>query len=225
MSTFSAVFAALLLGAPLATLAQATNPAPTPRLYGGLAIYDGPNQSVSGLYSGQRFNLPVQATLGYQLQPRLALQVGLAYSSDKASYTNVSNYLDNRAALVNYQNNTVFLSRATSTSLLARYTLTRQASHRFQVDAVGGLSLDQSFYRNMVTETYISQGATEVTSKEYAGSYNSFCANLGPSLRYRFAERLEGVYDLLLGTSLFGRYYNLNASMALGLRYHFGKPS
>jgi hypothetical protein len=224
MSAFSIALGALLLGMPLATLAQSADPIPTHRFYGGLAAYEGNNQSVRGFYSGERFNLPVQATLGYQLTPRLALQVGLAYSKENYKDSNNYTYSNIDGIPVTYSTVTAFSRRAISSSLLARYTLTRQPSHRFQVDAVGGLSFDHSFYRNSGTDTYIIQGIAEVRPYEYTGTYNSLLVNLGPSFRYRFSEHLEAVYDILFNTSLTSGYHNLNASMALGLRYRFGRP-
>ncbi|MDO7884034.1 outer membrane beta-barrel protein [Hymenobacter cheonanensis] len=222
MSAYFAALAALLLGAPLATLAQAADPVPAHRFYGGLAIYDGSNQSVRGFYRGERLNIPVQATLGYQLRPRLALQVGLAYSGGKSDYADTYNYVDSNLIPITYSTSSTSLRRATSASLLARYTLTRRASHRFQVDAVGGLSFDHSFYRITGTDTYASQGTIEVRPYEYSGAYNSLLVSLGPGFRYRFGPRLEAVCDILFYTPLTGSYHALNTSLALGLRYRFG---
>lgn len=222
MPAFFTALAALLLGAPLATLAQTADPAPAHRFYGGLAIYEGSNQMLSGFYSGERFNVPVQATLGYQLRPRLALQLGLAYSSAKADYADTYDYVNSNSIPVRYSTSSTSLRRATSASLLARYTLTRRANHRFQVDAVGGLSFYHSFYRVNSTDTYTSQGTTDVRPYENSGAYNSLQVNLGPSFRYRFGERLEAVGDLLFYTSLTSSYHSLNSALALGLRYRFG---
>jgi hypothetical protein len=223
MSAFSTALAALLLGAPLATLAQAADPAPARRFYGGLAIYQSSNQLLSGFYRGERLNLPVQATLGYQLRPRLALQLGLAYSGAKSDYADTYDYVNSNSIPVTYSSNSTSLRRATSTSLLARYTLTRWASHRFQVDAVSGLSFEHSFYRVNSIDTYTSQGVADVRPSEYSAAYNSLQLNLGPSFRYRFGERLEAVYDILFYTSLTSSYHSLNSAMALGLRYRFGE--
>jgi hypothetical protein len=223
MSAFSIALAALLLGTPLVTLAQATEPVPTHRFYGGLAIYEGSNQSVRGFYSDDQFSIPVQATLGYQLTPRLALQIGLAYSKGGSNYSDTYNYNNIDGIPVTYTTTNALSRRAISSSLLARYTLTRQPSHRFQVDAMGGLSFDHSFYRNSGTNTYTTQGITDVSPYEYSGAYNNLLVNLGPSFRYRFGEHFEVVYDILFNTSLTSGYHSLNMSMALGLRYRFGR--
>jgi hypothetical protein len=197
---------------------------PTHRLYAGLALYTSANQSILGLYEGQRLNLPVQATLGYQLRPRLALQLSLAYSGQKSTYANTSSFIDSNALPVTHDFTYTFSRRTTSALLLARYTLTRRASHRFQVDALGGLSLDHIAYRSTGTDTYIRQGIIEVVPYDHADAYNSLRINLGPSFRYRCTERLEVVYDVLFNALLTSSTRSYNTAMALGLRYRFGQP-
>lgn len=225
MSACSFSVVALLLSTPLVALAQTTTPEPAYRFYGGLAAYDGSNQSINGFYSGQRVNVPVQATLGYQVRPRLAVELGFAYSGAKFDYADTDEYLNSNAQTVNSSSTTSLTRRSSSTSLLARYTFTRKASHRFQVDAAGGLSLNHSFYRRSGTNTYATQGVIEASSYDNAESYNSLRLNLGPSFRYRFGERLEAVGDILFNVALTNDLFNPNTSVALGLRYRFGKPS
>jgi hypothetical protein len=214
------LYIALLAAAPLATLAQSSDPAPTYRFYGGVAAYTSATQSL-GTYYGGRYNVPVQATLGYQLQPRLAVQVGLAYSNTRGSYSYTNDYVDSNANAVSYLTTSAYTRRVFTTSLLARYTLTRQAAHRFQVDALGGFSLLHSIGRSTYSETATSQGSSSVSNSDYSYNYNNLLLNAGPSFRYRFGKHLEAMYDVLFGVSLTNSF-NASTSMALGLRYRFG---
>jgi hypothetical protein len=223
MSAFSLSCAALLLGAPLASLAQSADPAPGPgyQFYGGLALYADGGQALGRFHNG-RFNSPVQATLGYQLRPRLAVQVGLAYSGAKGDDSYSDDYIDSNANLASYTSNVSYSRRAYSTSVLARYTLTRKATHRFQVDALGGPSFDHFASRFVSTQTTTSQGTIDISVYDQSYRYNNLLVNLGPSFRYRFGGRVEAVYDLLFNVSLTDNH-RADASMALGLRYRFGR--
>jgi hypothetical protein len=224
--------AGLLLGSPLLSLAQEAAPTPVPRFYGGLGIYSGSYHSLGRLrsptsvtaynYSKNTFELPVQATLGYQLRPRLAVQLGLIYSGRKSADASEYEYNDANANTIRYRSNSQTTSRHYTASLQARYTLTRKPDHRFQVDVVGGLSYDHQYYRGIGNQEYTntSQGTTVVTNNDGTFPYNESFINIGPSLRYRVGQRLEVVYDLLLNQTL-TRSYN-SGSMALGLRYRFG---
>jgi len=220
MSAFFPACAALLLSAPLATLAQTPAPAPTHRFYAGLALYVGNNLSLTDYQN--RFSPPVQVTLGYQLRPRLALQLGLAYNDRRYSNSYADDYLASNTIPVHYESTYSSKQRTVLTSLLARYTLTRQANRRFQVDVVGGLALENSFLHANGTSTQVKQGVTSSDSYDYDDTYNFLRANLGPSFRYRFGERLDAVGDVLFNTSLTSSYHRPNMSVALGLRYHFG---
>jgi hypothetical protein len=75
----------LLLSLPLAGSAQSVAPTPTPRYYVGLAAYSSKYQYVGG-NSFRELRVPVQITAGYQLKPRLAVQVGVAYSQSTFDY-------------------------------------------------------------------------------------------------------------------------------------------
>jgi hypothetical protein len=221
MSISRRLCAALLFGAPLASLAQGTSPAPSYRLYGGVALYTDGGQPLGGFYRG-RFNYPVQATLGYQLRPQLAVQVGLAYSGTKGNDSYSDEYVDADSNLNTYTSASSYSRRTYNTSVLARYTLTRKAAHRFQVDALGGPSFEHYVSHFASTQTTTSQGVVSVSSCDQSYRYNSLLVNLGPSLRYRFGGRIEAVYDLLFNVSLTANH-RTDASMALGLRYRFGQ--
>lgn len=197
-------------------------PLPEYRLYGGLALYTGAAQSFGGFY-GSRFSVPVQATLGYQLRPRLAVQVALAYSSAKSDDSYAHDYLDTNANLTSYTSTISASRRAYSTSVLARYTLTRKATHRVQVDALAGPSFDHSTGGFTSIDTATSQGTTTTSYYEQSYRTTNLLLNLGPSFRYRFGSHIEAMYDILFNVSLTSSYHNANTAMALGLRYRFGR--
>jgi len=114
--------------------------------------------------------------------------------------------------------------------VLARYTLTRKLQHRFQADLLGGAKFEYSAYRDKGTY-YDNRPATpSATPYDNSSTYTSTLLSIGPSLRYRVISRLEVVYDLTFDLPLGGNFSNsyygndrsLQATMALGLRYHFG---
>ena len=225
---FSRLFlGGLLLGLPLLSLAQDAPPATAPRFYAGLAAYSGPYQRFgSSNTNGTDVNIPVQATFGYQLRPRLAVQIGLTYSGYKRGYGYNYNYIDSNTDQINYSSNGTYTLRTFDTALLLRYTLTRKAAHRFQVDAVGGLQLTHQRGRQVGTDIYSyinpSQGPRTTIEYDNVYPYNVLSVNLGPGFRYRFGQRLEAVGDILFNLPVTGNYHNLDSSLALGLRYHFG---
>jgi hypothetical protein len=164
----------------------------------------------------------VQATLGYQLRPRLAVQLGLVYSGRKNDYASTNEYVDANSNKILFNSTGRSTLRHYTASLQARYTLTRKPAHRFQVDAVGGLAYDHQYYRGVGSEAYtnVSQGTSTSTNHDDTSPYNEAFISIGPSLRYRFGQRLDVVYDLLLNQPL-TRQSNAG-SMALGIRYRFG---
>ena len=218
----------LLAASPLLGLAQATSPAPTPRYYVGLALYASDYQPLGGSYY-RGVTVPVQLTVGYQLRPRLAVQASVAYSSANANYFGLGKYYSGSAAAASpyaffeYHGSTS--SRTISTTLLARYALTRQAAHRLQVDVLGGFV--QVYQRSTRTQVQTDTDSTQtVLVTRSTGSeveqYDLLLA-AGASARYRLGRHLEAVFDVMLN-------HNLKASpitgypsaTALGLRYRFG---
>jgi hypothetical protein len=230
MITSRLILSGLLLNLPFIGFAQDNPHAAAPKFYAGLAIYSGAYHSLGRLEapasintsSTSTYQLPVQATLGYQLRPRLAVQLGLVYSGHKNDYALANEYTDTNSNKILFNSNGRSTLRHYTASLQARYTLTRKSAHRFQVDVVGGLAYDHQYYRGVGSEEYtnVSQGTTTVTNHDDTFPYNEVLINVGPSLRYRFGQRLEVVYDLLLNQPL-NRQSNAG-SMALGLRYRFG---
>jgi hypothetical protein len=219
--------AGLLLGSPLLSLAQAAAPASLPRFYGGLGVYSGPYQNLGRTnIRDNGYTVPVQATLGYQLRPRLAVQLGLTYSDYKNKSEYDYDYTDTNNYRVNCNSNSAATVRAVNTSLLMRYTLTRQAAHQFQVDLVGGLMLIHHQLHLTSTDFYsyidYPQSPTTTVENDDSYTYNELNVNLGPSFRYRFGQRLEAVGDILFNVPVTGNYRHLDSSLALGLRYRFG---
>lgn len=222
------ILSSLLIGLPLVSFAQDEQPAPAPKFYVGLAAYSGPYQRFGSSNSnGTDINIPVQATFGYQLRPRLAVQASLTYSGYKRGYEYAYDYTDTNTNQVNHSSNGTYTRRSFDTALLLRYTLTRKATHRFQFDAIGGLQLTNQRFRQAGTDTYkyVNPNQGPSTTIEYNNPYfyNVLSANLGPGFRYRFGQRLEAVADILFSLPITGNHHDLDSSLALGLRYHFGQ--
>lgn len=218
----------LLLSLPFSSQAQDGQPVSAPKFYVGFAAYSGPYQNFSTTHRYRdNINIPVQATLGYQWRPRLAVQLGLTYSGYKNrfeyeyDYTNIDNYK------IHYKGNTVTTIRTFNTALLMRYTLTRKPAHHFQFDVLGGLTLLHQGVRVTGNETYsyadYPQSPSTIIDRNDSHPYNRLDATLGPEFRYRFGQRLEAVSDILFILPITGTYRTLDSSVALGLRYHFGQ--
>jgi hypothetical protein len=217
----------LLLGSSLTSYAQATEPAIAPKFYVGLGVYSGPYQTLGRTnIRDHKYGVPVQASLGYNLRPRLAVQLGLIYSGYKANYEYDDNYTDINNNRVNHHSTSATTVRTVNTSLLVRYTLTRQPAHRFQVDLAGGLMLVHQRVHLTSTNFYsyidYPQGPTTAVENDDSYRYNELNVNLGPSFRYRFGQRLEAVGDILFNVPVTDNYRHLDSSLALGLRYRFG---
>lgn len=220
--------ASLLVLAPRLSPAQPTEPAPVPRYYLGLAAYSSAYQPLGGgAYRGIR--VPVQVVAGYQLRPRLAVQLGVAYSGTSYSSFNAGRYVRTAgSAGVYYDYTHQSTVRNTSAALLARYTLTRQPAHRFQADLLGGITLENSRYTYHDIDTDSSQ--VPITSRyDESGTNWATLLTAGPSVRYRFGSHLEALLDFTLSYDINRDHHlyrsELTGAMALGLRYRFGKRS
>ena len=224
---YSRLALGLLLASPLGSLAQTTETAPaaTPRFYVGLGAYHSNFQNVwNWRQNDTGFPVPVQLTAGYQLRPRLALELSAAYSGRTTRYAYDGYYFD--ATGNGFANNftSTLTERVTTVSALARYTLTRKPAHRLQVDALGGFTLVHRNYYHRGSETNDLSGTLETTPFSARGTNNELLLTAGLGLRYRVAPRLEFNFDLTTN-------YNLNhpntfngytGSAALGVRYRFG---
>jgi hypothetical protein len=83
--------AGLLLGSSLIAHAQSGELPATPHFYGGLGVYSSSHHKLGGWDSGQS-RIPVQALVGYQLRPRLAVQLAVAYSGNRDNYAFTTSY-------------------------------------------------------------------------------------------------------------------------------------
>jgi hypothetical protein len=210
--------ASLLLGLPLASAAQAA--APVPRFYGGVGLYSSWYNTLGSHY-GDGNTVPVQVTLGYQLRPRLAVQGSFAYSS--YSGTNAGTVIDYYTGLGNsYLSN--YRNRFYTLAAQVRYTLTRQPSHHFQFDILGGFTRESySYDGNGYYPSYVAANQPTVTSTYDNHSSNSnYLINAGPSVRYRIGQRFELAYSWTLGLDLRAAEHPHDAS-SLGIRYRFGR--
>lgn len=216
----------LLLGASLTSHAQSGELPTAPHFYVGLGVYSSSHQNLSSWYDQAR--IPVQATVGYQLRPRLAVQLGVAYSGNGTDYTYSSSYSSYYPAppstVVDYAGR--YTERLATATLLVRYRLTRQPGHRFQADVLGGAKFEYTRYNSVGTRTTHDQAAPVVTAYESPASYTQPALSLGFGLRYRLVSQLEVAYDFTFDQPVTRNdYYNssrLQASTALSLRYHFG---
>lgn len=230
MRFLSFALGGLLLTAALPTLAQTAAEAPVaPRFYIGLAAYSSYYQKVGLSYGSVGFPVPMQLTAGYQLRPRLAVQVGLAYSGASDSYFGITRYFTTASPKgVYYQQEGSSTTRNASASVLARYTLTRNLAHRFQVDVLGGVGLERRSYHNRGTEADSLSGRLQTTPYDYTRTQNTLLLSVGAGARYRVGQRFELTYDLLVSDALpvsgpAGQFQGLTTSSALGLRYRFGR--
>lgn len=230
MSFFRLPLASLLLAAPFAALAQRPT-LPLPRLYVGLAAYTSAFQPI-GNSAQMGFSVPVQATLGYQLRPRLAVQAEVSYQGQRYGYY----YAGPAGATVTNgqlrlgpirQTTANSERRAVAASLLARYTLTRQPLRRLQLDLLGGLSLEH--YHAVTHGVTTDSVATPVSTFDYDNIDTSLLLSGGAGGRYRLGPRLEATGTVLVGVPLTGYgglrnfEFRFKPSFALGLRYSLGR--
>ncbi len=219
----------LLLTAPFFSFAQELPAAP--KYYVGLAAYTSSYQPLGGTYYGGP-RLPFQLAVGYQLRPRLAVQVGVAYSGLSYGYFNAGRYYTSSGAAASpytyYEFQGRNQERNTSVALLARHTLTRKPQHRFQADLLGGFTLERERYNTLSTSTYRDSTRTSVYTANRDDTFRStnLLLTAGISTRYRFSQHLEAVLDFTLSkrlTNLRAGYSSLTSATALGLRYRFGR--
>ena len=228
MRFLSFALGGLLLAAALPAHAQ-TAPAEipaAPRFFVGLGAYSSYYQPFGQPYGSTGFPVPLQLTAGYQLGPRLAVQVGVAYSGHRYSYNNYSP--QGSPPFVPYTNEGRNTRRQASVSVLARYGLTRQATHRLQFDALGGFGLEHSFYNSRGTQTDGFSGTPQTSTYNYTSVRNSYLLTAGMGARYRLSSRFALTADFTVSRALnnVGPGYadpGLTGAAALGLRYRFGR--
>jgi hypothetical protein len=221
----------LLLAAPLRsfaqTLADAAPAVPPHRFYVGLGAYHSNFQNLGSWRQGDTgFRVPVQLTAGYQLRPRLALELGVAYSGRTSVYAYDSYYYNTSGiAPANYQYSRTTTERVASVSALARYTLTRKPAHRLQFDALGGFTLVHGNVYSRGFEANDFAGSFQAVPFDNHSTHNELLLTAGLGLRYRLTPRFEVNFDLTTNRNLNHphTYQGFTGSAALGLRYRFGK--
>ncbi|MET4076296.1 outer membrane beta-barrel protein [Hymenobacter sp. UYCo722] len=242
MRFLSVALGGLLLGAAFPALAQTAADAPaTPRFYVGLGAYSSFYQPIghpasngySSFIQSSSFRLPVQFTAGYHISPRVAVQVGLAYSTGTSQYGQTFVYSTTTPGTPSpsYTMAGTTTQTQTSVSALARYTLTANPAHRLQFDALGGFTLEHGTTDNQGSRTENLQGPPTTTTYDYRLSKNSYLLTGGVEARYRLSRCLELTYDFTVNKALNspniyggnGTANTLTTSQALGLRYRFGR--
>lgn len=209
------------LGRALAQIPEL--PAPlVARYYLGLSAQHDDFQQAGG-NSLAELVVPVQASVGYRLRPRLTLQFALTYSRPTFDYSKLSSR--QQSAGSDYGNEYVGQAswRRLSWAVLARYALRRPA-RRLQLDLLGGYVLQQMRYRSFYQYTYTDYG-TNVSSttsfrEGYAYELGRLTAGLGA--RYRCAQRLEIVLDATLNSYVMALRSVPDPGLSLGLRYGLG---
>ena len=242
MRILSFTLGGLLLGAALPTLAQTSAAvpaaAPTPRYYVGLAGYSSFYQPIGHPTTGgnptftqnSSFRLPVQFTAGYHLSPRVAVQVGLAYSKGSMQYDQTYVYSPSTPGTPSpyFTNEGHSNQTQVAVSVLGRYTLTANPAHRLQFDALGGFTLERSTVSSQGTYTNGSGGTAVSMPYDRTFTNNTWLLTGGVGTRYRLSSRLALTYDFTVNKALTDgassyRSDVLTSSHALGLRYQFGR--
>lgn len=257
LPNFFYLFPVAVLALPLLSAAQAVptsesdGPATPPHatFYVGVAAATGLLRSPDG-FSGtptgpSTYNhLPFlpKLTVGWQLLPRLALQVSGQYAQQNDTYNYVLGLPDAAGQVITLPGFHSFRLHSVAVPILARYTLTRKLTNRFQVDVLGGATLVRrsTQYRSQVyfpapDGTPPPAGTTpETTAIAYETSKTDVHLSLGPSVRYRVAPRwqvvAEAVANYRLGEDPTGRSVfspskaSTRAALtgSLGVLYSFG---
>ncbi|RZJ89864.1 MAG: hypothetical protein EOO60_09565 [Hymenobacter sp.] len=215
------ILSGFLASQPLISLAQGTNATPSYRFYGGLAAYSSSFQPLGG--NSGHTTVPFQATVGYQLRPRWAVQLGAAYSGYNSPYL-ITEYIGSPGSSSYYSYDGAVYWRSLSVSLLGRYTLTHDLARRLQVDALGGFAFEHSSLRD--TGLYLRHSGFDGVGATYSSqvSHNNLLAGLGASLRFRVVNHLEAVLDIVLNAPFASDTQpGIGSATALGLRYRFGQ--
>lgn len=218
---------ALAVATPLAGTAQTVAPtSPTPHFFVG---FGGAVNAYQQLNTFDNTLLAPVLTAGVQLRSRLALQVGISYRQRTTQDRFAGGYVDGSGQAQPGNQASSYYQRRLRVPVLVRYGVTRGGQGRFQVDVLGGVTLERYWngYSQVVTDG--NTGAV-VQNESRRGSYNQAYLTLGPSVRYRLGPRLDltgdAVVNGMLGSN-FPSYYTfsdrLSATLTLGVRYHFAR--
>ena len=157
-------------------------------------------------------------TLGYQLAPRVAVQLSLERSSDQLSIDSFLPLPNGQSTrFQHYQEN----HQHFAVPLLLRLTGTRQLNHRLQFDALAGFTIIHSSY-SRVFEGFNEQQQS-ISYSELAERTTNVALSIGGGIRYRFDRHLEAVGDANLNRTISSAstsgFVNVYTT---GLRYRFG---
>lgn len=199
--------------------AQAGPPAAAPRVLVGL----GAGYLVYQLPGRFAVRLPALVpTVGVAFAPRWSLQVSGAYTGQ----TNAGSYAESRfgpsGQVTNVTYHVTTSHRTWAVPVLARYAL-RAPTHRWQLDALGGVTLVHDVFRRAATadSADVRIGDTTASTRTVGVSLT-----LGLGVRYALTPRLA-----LTGDALLSRLLNGSAAagqvpapgLVVGLRYGLGR--
>lgn len=158
-------------------------------------------------------------TAGLELTPHLALQAGVAYfwQNDNLSLIyNDPNQLTPVVEQIDYH------TKYFTIPVLLRYTFA-PAAERLHVDALAGVTLAHSSYRNSSSSTSLSYPY----SYEYTGSTTRANVTLGPAVRYTLVPNVELTANALVSATVGDTYYRFSDRLFLnvlvGVQYSFGQ--
>ncbi|NML64356.1 porin family protein [Hymenobacter sp. RP-2-7] len=213
----SALLLAGWAGSPLLCWAQAAPRAVIPYVGASLSVQTSqPFNAYSSTRLGPAF------TVGAELNPRLALQLGSAYVWRRDAYHGA--YTTNVGLVV--EDNDTRLHTFT-VPILLRATLTRPAG-RWHVDGLAGPTI----YYYVTHRNYLQTTQGQIT-RSGTDSYVETQASLtlGPGVRYALTPRLELAANALAELYLSGFPYTLAAPLSsqlsshllAGVQYRFGQ--
>ena len=208
--------------------AQKNGPVSSPRYYVGVhQLYRIGYQVFYSNTPGAVSVHPWQITLGLNASPRLALQLGVSYTTER-------NQMD--PAYTGTMLNGDYVDGATDSRqwtycvpVLARYAMLRYPKPRFQVDGILGLTLLGTSY----TESAEDRVNGRVVRSYYdEGKATQLYATVGLGLRCPFGRHFEGVFDWTYNRNFqsaseyvnfntTGNRYGFTRAISLGLRYRF----
>lgn len=155
-----------------------TTPTPRPRFYVGLSAASSSVKSPDGFTGtptlpNTRNSLPLlpQLTAGWQLAPRLALQLGVRYAQQHDTYNFEQQRVDATERPYLAPGYFAFQLRSVAVPVLLRYTLTRDAARRLQVDALGGVTLLRRDTRYRSLYTYATSDSAQAPAPVTSGAY------------------------------------------------------
>lgn len=159
-------------------------------------------------------------TVGYQITPRLAIQISGANYNDSHHYEGEA--YDRVAQKVIGMAYSEYERGATAVPVLFRYTLSKKSTHRVQFDALAGISFLRTNYRDALA--VVDSIGTILSQSQQAESMNQNVLTLGLGVKIRLIRHLDFVGDVEANRTLSNKGYlthHLQVSCLAGLRYRF----